>query len=117
MARDLPLLLEILADELKNPAFSAAELGKARKELENDYLRADDETSQRAQQRLSQLAFAEGHPYHSQSGAAKLKSLAAITADELRAFHRARYGGAGRRVSSTFCPLCFFHIEAQICAA
>src|SRR5258706_8893756 len=63
MARDLPLMLDILADELRRPALAPAELAKARKDLENDYLRADDDTSQRAQQRLGQLAFAVGHPY------------------------------------------------------
>ncbi|MDB5871119.1 MAG: peptidase domain protein [Ramlibacter sp.] len=95
MARDLPLLLEILADELRRPAFAPAELAKARRELENDYLRADDDTSQRAQQRLGQLTFAAGHPYRPASRAEKLRSLAAITDEELRAFHRARYAGNG----------------------
>jgi zinc protease len=95
MARDLPLMLDIIADELRRPAFAAAELAKARKDLENDYLRADDDTSTRAQQRLGQLAFAAGHPYHPAARAAKLRSLAAITEDELRAFHRARYGASG----------------------
>jgi zinc protease len=95
MARDLPLVLDIIADELRHPAFVPAELDKARKDLENEYLRADDDTSARAQQRLGQLAFASGHPYHPAGRAEKLRSLAAITAEELRAFHRARYGANG----------------------
>jgi zinc protease len=33
MARDLPLMLEILADELRHPAFAPGELAKARKDL------------------------------------------------------------------------------------
>jgi zinc protease len=95
MARDLPLMLDIIADELRRPAFAAAELPKARKELENEYLRADDDTSARAQQRLGQLAFAAGHPYHPAGRAEKLRSVAAITDAELRAFHVARYGASG----------------------
>ena len=95
MARDLPLLLDVLADELKNPAFSAEELAKAKKELENDYLRADDNTSARAMERLAQLVYRETHPYHAAGRAKLVASATAATADDLRAFHAARYSGAG----------------------
>ena len=94
MARDLPRIIEVLADELRNPAFAAAELARARKELENDFLRADDDTSARAQERLAQLVYAPGHPYRPHGRAGKVRSVAAITEAELRAFHRARYNGA-----------------------
>ena len=37
MARDLPLILDVLADEIRNPAFNAEEAGQGeRKELENE---------------------------------------------------------------------------------
>ena len=99
MARDLPLLLEVLGDELKNPAFTAEELEKAKNELENDYLRADDQTGARAMQRLSQLVYRESHPYYGAGRAKLVESTNAATADELRAFHRARYSGAGMIVA------------------
>lgn len=95
MARDLPLLLEVIADELQHPALTAAEVSKVRRELESDYLRADDDTSQRAQERLAQLVFAPEHPYHPAGRAAKIKSLAEFTEAELREFYRAHYVGAG----------------------
>lgn len=94
MARDLPLLLEVLGDELRNPALRADELGKARKELENDYLRNDDNTSLRALERLAQLAYPRDHPYYAVGRAERVASVAAITEADLRAFHRARYNGA-----------------------
>ncbi len=95
MARDLPLLLDVLADELKNPAFTAEELAKAKKELENDYLRNDDNTAQRAMARLSQLVYQETHPYYAPVRAKLVESASSASADDLRAFHRARYSGAG----------------------
>jgi zinc protease len=95
MSRDLPLLLEILADELKNPAFSAEELAKAKKELENDYLRANDNTFQRGMERLAQLVYRDTHPYYAPGNAKLVASVTAATADDLRAFHRARYSGSG----------------------
>ncbi len=95
MARDLPMLLEIVAEEIARPAFGADEVEKARKELENDYLRADDSTSLRAMERLAQLVFAKEHPYYGFSREEKLASLKAVTEADLRDFHRSRYVGAG----------------------
>lgn len=95
MSRDLPLLLDILADELKNPAFSAEELAKAKKELENDYLQAADNTFTRAYERLTQVVYREGHPYYVAGKDKLVASVKAATADDLRAFHRSRYSGAG----------------------
>ncbi|HET8772818.1 MAG TPA: pitrilysin family protein [Thermoanaerobaculia bacterium] len=95
MSRDLPLLLDILADELKNPAFGAEELAKAKKELENDYLQAADNTFNRAYERLAQVVYREGHPYYAAGRDALVASVNAATADDLRAFHRTRYSGAG----------------------
>lgn len=95
MARDLPLLIDVLADELKNPAFAAEELAKAKKELETDYLRADDNTSARALERLSQLSFPREHPHYAFGRDDKVASLGALGETELRQFHRARYVGSG----------------------
>ncbi|MGN6182810.1 MAG: M16 family metallopeptidase [Thermoanaerobaculia bacterium] len=94
MARDLPLLLSVLADEVKNPAFGAEELAKAKKELETEYLRADDNTASRASQRLTQLIYSDTHPYFGQGRETLLASNNAATAQELRAFQRARYSGS-----------------------
>ena len=58
-------------------------------------LRADDDTSTRAQERLAQLSFSPGHPYHPVGRAAKLQGLAALGIADVRDFHRARYVGEG----------------------
>ncbi|HEX4764527.1 MAG TPA: pitrilysin family protein [Usitatibacter sp.] len=94
MARDLPLLLDILADEYRHPAFRADEIDKARRELENDYKRNDDNTSLRAMERLSQLVYAKDHPYYPPEVSARLASVGAVTEAQLREFHRDRYNGA-----------------------
>jgi zinc protease len=95
MARDLPLVLDVLGDELLHPAFHADELAKAKKEYENDVLRADDNTSQRAMERLNQLVFPDAHPLHPAGREKLLASSNAIAENDLRAFHAARYNGAG----------------------
>ncbi len=95
MAKDLALMLDIVADELRHPALVADELAKAKAELENEILRADNDTFARAQERLAQLAFAPGHPYRPIGRAAKLEGLRALGVDDVRAFHQARYVGQG----------------------
>jgi zinc protease len=99
MARNLPLMLDILSDEMSNPAFGAEELAKARKELENAYLQADDNTSARAQERLWQLIYAKDHPYYPKGRAAMVANLGALTEGDLRDFHRARYNGASTLIA------------------
>jgi len=95
LSRDVALLLSVMADELKNPAFDAEELAKAKKELESEYLRADDSTQNRGFERLRKLVYPSGHPYSVPGREKLLASVNAATLDDLRAFHRARYSGAG----------------------
>ncbi|HEY6214915.1 MAG TPA: pitrilysin family protein, partial [Vicinamibacterales bacterium] len=94
LSRDLPLLVDVVSDELRNPAFGAEELAKAKKELENAYRQAADNTSARGFERLQQLVYREGHPYFAPGKDKLVASVNSATADELRAFHQARYSGA-----------------------
>ena len=94
LSRDLSLLVDILADELKNPAFSAEELEKAKSELKTGVLRNDDSTAFRATTRLAQIVYPENHPYRYVGREPMVASIDAATADDLRAFHRQRWVGA-----------------------
>jgi zinc protease len=94
LARDLPLLLGVLADELRRPAFPGDELAKAKLELRSDVLRAAESTSRRAIERLNQLVFPAGHPYHPPGTEQMLESIVALTRDDLVAFHASRYVGS-----------------------
>jgi zinc protease len=95
LSKDLELILGILSEETRSPAFRADELPKARDELENEYRSAADQTSARALQRLAQLVYSPQHPYYNASFEAKLASLRAIAPEDLAKFHRAHFTGAG----------------------
>ncbi len=95
LSKDTRLLLSVLADELKNPAFAPGELAKAKSELKADLLRGYESTSLRARERLSRLAFPKGHPYRAADREEMLASLDAATVADLRAFHHDRYVGSG----------------------
>jgi len=94
LSRDLGLLVDILGDEMKNPAFTAEELIKAQAELKTNVLRADENTSARATDRLTQLVYSENHPYRSIGRERMVVDLEKVTADELRQFQKSRYVGA-----------------------
>ena len=94
LAKDLPMLLEVLGEELGSPAFPADELGKAKSEMKAQLIEAADSTGKRGFARLTQLVFPEGHPYREAPLDEQLRSLDAATAADLKAFHGARYGGA-----------------------
>jgi len=95
LSRDVRLLLGILAEELRTPAFADSELAKTKAEFRADVLRASDNTGQRARDRLTQLVYEDGHPFRAPGKDAMLASIDATTAADLRAFWRERYVGAG----------------------
>lgn len=99
MARDLRLVLETLADDLLRPDFAAAELTKAKEELRAEILKGDDDTRQRAADRLSRLIFPAGHPYAAPSREAMMASIDAATVANLRAYHAERFVGSGTMIS------------------
>jgi zinc protease len=99
MAHDLPMLLETLADQLMHPAFAEAELAKAKLEMQAEVLRAHDDTRRRAMDHATQLVFPEGHPYRAPGKDALSASIEKTTVADLRAFHRARFVGAGMVVA------------------
>jgi len=94
LARDLPLMLGVLSEELRDPRLAPEELEKARRELDNDYARADDNTTQRSLQRLRQAVFPRGHPYYAWSREEKTKSAGSATLEALQRFHGEHFTGA-----------------------
>lgn len=99
MARDLRLLLETLADDLLRPNFAADELVKAKEELRAEVLKGDDDTRQRAADRLSRVIYPAEHPYAAPTREAMMASLDGATAAGLRAYHAERFVGSGTVLS------------------
>jgi zinc protease len=94
LSRDARLLIETLADELKSPAFAPEEIEKARAEMKTTVLQASESTFQRAADRIAEIVFPSGHPYHAPTPDEMLASLAATTRTEIVQFHRERYNGS-----------------------
>ncbi len=93
LARDISLVLDILADEIMHPAFDPNELTKAKAELKSDVLRGTESTLVRAFERLTQIAFPEGYPYRVPGTDRMLGGIDEANAQALAAFHASYYNG------------------------
>lgn len=94
LAEDLSVLLGILSDVLRKPAFPADQTERLRGEILTALkIRAQD-TRSVAFESFRSLAYPAEHPY-SRSMFAISESLPRITLDDLHAFHAQNYGAQG----------------------
>ncbi len=91
LGEDLPLLLELLADTLMNPIFPEAQVERLRGEILTSIKIRQQDTRYMAGRLFRQLAYPASHPYHRGPGG-ELETIAAITLDDLRDFHRQQFG-------------------------
>jgi zinc protease len=92
LRKDLPMVLSILAAELRTPAFPAAELAKAKQQLIGSLRDSLQNTGARAQEAFSRAVFAPGHPNRPHAVEDMLTAAQSATLDEVKAFH-AKYVG------------------------
>ncbi|MDZ4806368.1 MAG: pitrilysin family protein [Candidatus Eisenbacteria bacterium] len=99
MSRDIDLLLDILADQLKNPSFPDSEYTKVLAEYQSDILDAAENTGQRATEQLSRIVYPEGHPYRQSEHTQLLLAMKTTTLDDLRAWHKSRIVGSSLKLA------------------
>ena len=93
LAQDLPLVLEILAEELREPAFPADELERLKQQLIASIQEQQANTRYRGYERFSNLIFDESNPYHVPPGDRLIESINSMTVEDVRSFFAQRYGG------------------------
>jgi zinc protease len=92
LSRDLPMILTTLAEELREPAFPAEELEKMRQRIIANIQEEQDDTRVRAYDRMTQLVFPEGNPFHQTTAEKAIAQIESISVDDIREFHRKFYG-------------------------
>lgn len=93
LAEDLPLLLRLLSESLRQPVFPPEEVEKLRTQLLAGLAIRDQDTDEMASLTFEQLVFS-GHPYgRPEDGFAE--TIQAITREELVQFHRQHYAPEG----------------------
>ncbi len=91
LGEDLPTVLDIAADILRNPAFPEEEIAKVRQELSASIREADNDTRTVADRTLRQLLYPAGHAF-SRRVSGELDTVATISREDLIAFHADRFG-------------------------
>jgi zinc protease len=91
LREDVPALLDLVAELIRQPTFPTDEVEKVRRELITSVKEQDNDTRATADRLLRRLLYPEGHPYRHRT-LGEVDSLASIGRDDLVALHRRRYG-------------------------
>jgi len=94
LAEYLPLLLDIISDTLRNPAFHLDQVEKARAEILTSLKERENDTQRMASLLFRELVYPETHPYH-WSLLGYPDTIANITRDDLVQFHQRYFSPQG----------------------
>ena len=95
LSKDLPLVIELLAEQLRNPVFSSEELAKLKKQVATGLKRRLESPDFRASDAFSRALYPEGHPNRRSTPEAFLAAVEATRVEDLQAFHKSHYGPQG----------------------
>lgn len=98
LRQDLPLVLSLIAEQLRTPRFDPEEFAKLKQQLVGRYKRALEDTDFRATRAFERTIFPEGHPNRPPAHEQYLKDVESATLEQLKAFHAAHYGPAAARL-------------------
>jgi zinc protease len=94
LKKDLNLVLGLIAAELRTPAFSTQEFGKAKQQFIGMLQSSSQNTEARSGQAFARAIFPEGHPNHPHTIEEFMAAAKAATVDDVKAFHAKYYGPA-----------------------
>ena len=94
LKKDLPLVIGLIAAELRTPALRLQEFDKAKQQFIGALEASAQNTEARAQEAFRRAAFPESHPNHPHSVGEYEAAAKSATLDEVKAFHAKYYGPA-----------------------
>ena len=89
---DLPLVMSLLAEQLRTPAFSAEEFEKLKPQVIGTLQQLLDDLGARAGDAFAQIAYPEGHPNRTPTLQEQIAAVKTASLADLKAFHAAHYG-------------------------
>jgi zinc protease len=94
LKKDVPLVVSLLAEQLRQPKFPADEFEKLRTQELADAEQSRQETDLQAAVAFSRAAFAPGHPYYRLSADETVAALKSAKLDDVKAFYGKAIGPA-----------------------
>ena len=98
LRKDLPLLVTLLAEQLRTPAFSEQEFAKLKVQLQGAVRQQQDDPGFRAGDAFSRAIYPVGHPNRQPTAEQMLADTGNTTIADVRAFHKQYYGPTGMRL-------------------
>ena len=95
LKKDAPLVLGLIAEQLRTPAFSPEEFAKAQKQMAGGIKRSLENTDFRAADAFSRAVYPQGHPNRSVAPDDMLVAIESAKLEDVLAFHQAHYGPSG----------------------
>ncbi|MDD2918468.1 pitrilysin family protein [Rhodoferax sp.] len=92
LKKDAPLLLSLIAEQLRAPAFSEDEFAKAKKQYAGALQRRLESTDFRAADAFTRAVYADGHPSRNPGTDELLAAVESARLEDVKAFHKANYG-------------------------
>ncbi len=94
LTKDVPLIVSLLAEQLRYPAFTAEEFGRLQKQMIGGLKRAQESTDFRSADEYTRAVYVAGHPNRQPTPDEKIAAISAATLDQVRKFHATHYGPA-----------------------
>ncbi|MBL8164848.1 MAG: insulinase family protein [Anaerolineae bacterium] len=94
LAEDLPVLIDILSDVLRYPAFPTPQVERLRGEIMTGLQYRQQDTRYRANRAFRENLYPFEHAYHHGSRGT-LETIPQITLEDIRSFHQRTYGPRG----------------------
>ena len=98
LRKDLPLVLSLLAEQLRSPAFSDEEFAKLRTQLSGSIKQLLEDTDFRAEDSYTRAVYPVGHPNRQPAPEEVLAAIERATLADVRQFHSQFYGPTGMRL-------------------
>ncbi|MBI3307383.1 MAG: insulinase family protein [Candidatus Omnitrophica bacterium] len=92
LRKDIPLVLRLIAEQLREPAFNEEEFEKLKQNQLSSLQQAMSETESLADAALSRQIYAPGHPHYEPPYELQIKDLEKTTIAEVREFYENHYG-------------------------
>lgn len=94
LAKDVPLLISLLAEQLRRPAMDEAEFDKVKKQYVAVLKKSLDDTDRRATDTFYRAVYPLGHPNYKTPTDKMIAAAEHTTLAEVKAFHAEYYGPA-----------------------
>ncbi len=94
LRKDFGLVISLLAEELRTPAFDEGEFAKVKKQLAGDLQRSLERTDLRAEQAFSEAVFPKRHPNYAAPPREFIAAIEAAKLEDVTAFYSEFYGPA-----------------------